>query len=103
LQERLPILVSDLCPRLKALKDRRLFLRRGMPIPASVQTLARRTSLALGKYAHALPYVIALEMGGPQGRHSEVKRCKARHSIGISLACADTADIVPKVHHQEIT
>jgi TnpA family transposase len=35
------LLGFDLCPRLKALKDRHLFLPRGTPIPASVQEICR--------------------------------------------------------------
>jgi TnpA family transposase len=35
------LLGFDLCPRLKALKDRHLFLPRGTQIPASVQDLSR--------------------------------------------------------------
>jgi TnpA family transposase len=35
------LLGFDLCPRLKALKDRHLFLPRGMAIPASVQEICR--------------------------------------------------------------
>ena len=37
------LLGFDLCPRLKALKDRHLFLPRGTAIPESIQEICRAT------------------------------------------------------------
>ncbi len=58
----------DLCPRLKALKDRHLFLPRGTPIPASVQEICR-ASVDLERISSHWEQIVHRSLGAASRRH----------------------------------
>lgn len=76
------LLGFDLCPRLKALKDRHLFLPRGSAIPDAIRSICHAT---VSKICAHWDEIVHLVASVHSGHTSAIRLCSSRTSAGRLL------------------